>query len=208
MFKTGLLVLTAPLGSLQQKLPAILSSSARYIQDTLYVHLQPGLARQPPWEVKNVASSADVKNLISNLYSHAAASHSNLDVHVLLSNITNTNRVVTAHSLKKGYEVVLTDFSAQDTKDQFVNFVTRSYPSLTRPDIHTIICDAEEVEKGKVIQGTSEQDKSWQSYNHVVLGGTFDNLHSGHKILLSVACLMCEEKITVGVTNGPMNASK
>ena len=34
----------------------------------------------------------------------------------------------------------------------------------------------------------------------VVLGGTFDHLHAGHKILLSMAGLIASEKIIVGVT--------
>jgi len=36
----------------------------------------------------------------------------------------------------------------------------------------------------------------------VVLGGTFDRLHAGHKVLLSSALLRCTERVTVGVT-GP-----
>lgn len=34
----------------------------------------------------------------------------------------------------------------------------------------------------------------------VALGGTFDHLHAGHKILLSMAAWIASEKIIVGVT--------
>jgi hypothetical protein len=34
----------------------------------------------------------------------------------------------------------------------------------------------------------------------VALGGTFDHLHAGHKILLSMAAWITAEKIIVGVT--------
>ena len=34
----------------------------------------------------------------------------------------------------------------------------------------------------------------------VALGGTFDHLHAGHKILLSMAAWIAERKIIVGVT--------
>jgi pantetheine-phosphate adenylyltransferase len=37
-------------------------------------------------------------------------------------------------------------------------------------------------------------------YPVVVLGGTFDHLHAGHKILLSMAAWITSEKIIVGVT--------
>jgi pantetheine-phosphate adenylyltransferase len=41
---------------------------------------------------------------------------------------------------------------------------------------------------------------SVDAYGAVVLGGTFDHLHAGHKILLSVACLLASERIVCGVT--------
>lgn len=34
----------------------------------------------------------------------------------------------------------------------------------------------------------------------VAVGGTFDHLHAGHKILLSMTAWICKEKIIVGVT--------
>ena len=37
-------------------------------------------------------------------------------------------------------------------------------------------------------------------YEHVVLGGTFDHLHSGHRVLLSVSCLLASKRVVCGVT--------
>jgi pantetheine-phosphate adenylyltransferase len=37
-------------------------------------------------------------------------------------------------------------------------------------------------------------------YPVVILGGTFDHLHAGHKILLSMGAWIASEKIIVGVT--------
>jgi hypothetical protein len=37
-------------------------------------------------------------------------------------------------------------------------------------------------------------------FSVVVLGGTFDHLHAGHKILLSMGAWIASEKIIVGVT--------
>jgi cytidyltransferase-like protein len=45
-------------------------------------------------------------------------------------------------------------------------------------------------------------------YRHVVLGGTFDRLHAGHRALLTAAAMLARSAITVGVTTGPMIGKK
>uniref|UniRef100_A0A183CQH1 CTP_transf_like domain-containing protein n=1 Tax=Globodera pallida TaxID=36090 RepID=A0A183CQH1_GLOPA len=49
---------------------------------------------------------------------------------------------------------------------------------------------------------------SGKRYEHVILGGTFDRLHNGHKVLLSEAAMLARKQITCGVTDGKMNESK
>ncbi|KAF8510995.1 hypothetical protein BU17DRAFT_54918 [Hysterangium stoloniferum] len=48
---------------------------------------------------------------------------------------------------------------------------------------------------------------SW-SFPVVALGGTFDHLHAGHKILLSMAAWITEQKIIVGVTDDNLLVKK
>ncbi|KAK6056829.1 cytidyltransferase domain protein [Cooperia oncophora] len=45
-------------------------------------------------------------------------------------------------------------------------------------------------------------------YKKVVLGGTFDRLHNGHKVLLSKAALLAKESIVCGVTHKEMIEKK
>ena len=53
-----------------------------------------------------------------------------------------------------------------------------------------------------------ENESDFEVYNHVCLGGTFDRIHLGHKILLTQAALRCKSKLTVGVTDQAMLQSK
>ncbi|KAI0306623.1 Nucleotidylyl transferase [Multifurca ochricompacta] len=46
------------------------------------------------------------------------------------------------------------------------------------------------------------------TYPVVALGGTFDHLHAGHKILLSMAAWIADEKVIVGVTDDELLTKK
>lgn len=45
-----------------------------------------------------------------------------------------------------------------------------------------------------------DADKAKPSFPVVALGGTFDHLHAGHKILLSMAAWIARKKVIIGVT--------
>ncbi|XP_075489038.1 phosphopantetheine adenylyltransferase-like [Primulina tabacum] len=46
------------------------------------------------------------------------------------------------------------------------------------------------------------------SYGSVVLGGTFDRLHDGHRQFLKTAAVVARDRVVVGVCDGPMLAKK
>ncbi|BGP50532.1 hypothetical protein JCM10450v2_006451 [Rhodotorula kratochvilovae] len=45
-------------------------------------------------------------------------------------------------------------------------------------------------------------------YPVVALGGTFDHLHAGHKILLTMACSLCTTRLVVGVSDDHLLVNK
>jgi phosphopantetheine adenylyltransferase/dephospho-CoA kinase len=56
--------------------------------------------------------------------------------------------------------------------------------------------------------GKVEESQEGKIYSQVVLGGTFDRIHAGHKILLTTALLRCTGKLTVGVTGAQLLKNK
>ncbi|XP_039441653.1 bifunctional coenzyme A synthase [Culex pipiens pallens] len=70
--------------------------------------------------------------------------------------------------------------------------------------------DSEVIELGTKpfeIDGAGLQDGG-KMFGNVVLGGTFDRLHGGHKVLLTQAVLLAQERMVVGVTDENMIKSK
>ncbi|GJT49794.1 phosphopantetheine adenylyltransferase [Tanacetum coccineum] len=46
------------------------------------------------------------------------------------------------------------------------------------------------------------------TYGAVVLGGTFDRLHDGHRLFLKVAAELARDRVVVGILDGPMLSRK
>jgi phosphopantetheine adenylyltransferase len=46
------------------------------------------------------------------------------------------------------------------------------------------------------------------TYEHVCMGGTFDFMHTGHKLLLSLGALSCSRRLVCGVSDAPLLKKK
>ncbi|XP_070584981.1 bifunctional coenzyme A synthase-like [Erythrolamprus reginae] len=221
VFRSGLLVLTSPLSALSLRLVPILASAARLVQETLYVQLQPGLnlsgATQPRFAY--VPATAEVYDLITKLYTDADTHHS-LDVRVLLTNLLNQGANPPAlrfvQNLSQPPEVVLTDYQSADgmqsnpIKRRLERYAISCYSCCSKlrsvllyPD-YELQDNNEELPQDK----TEKSNKPLQSYSDVVVGGTFDRLQNGHKILLSVSCLLAENRLLIGVCDKELLENK
>ncbi|KAH3671660.1 hypothetical protein OGAPHI_000365 [Ogataea philodendri] len=78
------------------------------------------------------------------------------------------------------------------------------HDSLDYPKIIVLPQDLEEVDLPAFTKPSISvtQDATYHQYEVCAVGGTFDHLHSGHKILLTAAVFLTKTKLIVGVT-GP-----
>uniref|UniRef100_A0A914YYM3 Cytidyltransferase-like domain-containing protein n=1 Tax=Panagrolaimus superbus TaxID=310955 RepID=A0A914YYM3_9BILA len=79
-------------------------------------------------------------------------------------------------------------------------------------DVRVLLKEKQGADYGTFLHELNEKDDGIPNdeptpFKHVCLGGTFDRLHNGHKVLLSTAALL-SDKITCGVTGGEMNRKK
>ena len=226
LFRSGLLVLTTPLASLAPRLAPLLTSAARLVNHTLYVHLQPGMSLDGPAQPQSspVQATFEVLDFITHLYA-GANMHTNLDIRILLTNIRtkSTSHPTAASSVQNlahPPEVVLTDFQTLDgsqhnpVKQQLERYATSCYSCC--PQLSSVLLHPD-YEHGQLpvkplddplpstIRPSYPVARSpkqpVRGYRRGAVGGTFDRLHNAHKVLLSVSCVLAQEQLVVGVAD-------
>ncbi|XP_072535078.1 bifunctional coenzyme A synthase [Salminus brasiliensis] len=228
MFSTGVLILTSPLHILPLRLAPVLSSAAQIVERTLYVHLHPGLnlgagAQARPVFIPPVV---DLPTIISRLYSNAADVCGHLDVRVLLTHFwaqpgmpqtgssAPSNPFPAPQILTHSPEVVLTDFPLQDPgQSSLVSQCLQRYaghcyvctPGLSSVFLHPRL---EEVESNDEEQKDTVGREPVETYSDVVVGGTFDRLHSAHRTLLNICCLLANRRFLIGVCDQELLKNK
>lgn len=75
---------------------------------------------------------------------------------------------------------------------------------LTRPGSAAVHSFPPEVQARELLTVAPVQ----RPYRNVVLGGTFDRLHGGHKVLLTEAARLASQRLVVGLADGPLLARK
>lgn len=163
--------------------------------------------------------TSEIRRIVKDFYVFNAKTCSNIDIRVLVGHFQNTDLNFKKYDFKEPCDVIMIDRNvAQSDISVILKSVSKTFNvsplcekvSFLKSD------DSEELGAGaaksqrleestKIKSATSEEI---QQYHHTVLGGTFDRLHVGHKILLSEGCLLGTEKLTVGVTCGEMNKKK
>ncbi|XP_052845475.1 LOW QUALITY PROTEIN: bifunctional coenzyme A synthase [Drosophila gunungcola] len=188
MASTGLLVVSN-IKQLGKSLRAI----EKYV-NSLYIHLNvagststtsPNLPDPPVWG-----------RLISQLYANSSSYVGNqLDLRVLVSPL----RPGSSGSLKllQPVDLIFSDAHHPELCDKL-----RADLNISKP---TIFLEDSPISNLRDQQDASQAPKMYPS---VVLGGTFDRIHLGHKIFLTQAVLRTCKRLVVGVTTPAMTKGK
>ncbi|XP_046373874.2 bifunctional coenzyme A synthase-like [Haliotis rufescens] len=210
MVSSGLLILTQPLTALRGQIPSLLQRVSQVVSDTLYVHLQPIKTRNSNTKflLSPVPVTSEIRKVVKDIYSIGSTVCRQLDIRVLLSHITNHDLKLAKYPLLREYSLVILDNTPTSNElSEDKGFLLEQVKSLflTDADVDFHILDPQ-------ISSSSSSDLSddpvLTTYKNVVLGGTFDRLHVGHKILLSEGCMFANKKLTVGISEGKMNDKK
>ncbi|CAK9797021.1 Bifunctional coenzyme A synthase [Anthophora quadrimaculata] len=199
MANTGLLVLTNP-----TKVIKLLPIIEKHVLKTLYIQYFPEKNIFPcgnhtisnsQWKITPYIQT------VSNIYMDMSSVSACLDIRVLLTSLKNFNLSII--NTKKPVEIVIFDqICSKKEADTFI----QDYLANTSMGCNFVIYhDDQKIEKVNNTIPCVNEDKT---YKNVALGGTFDRIHNGHKILLSEAVLHCTEKLTVGVTDTNMLSGK
>lgn len=213
MFKSGVLVLTyVPRSTFLQK---IITEAAKCVNKTLYVDLLT-TSKTPPEALPKETSSKD--NIISlpayydfmtEVYTKAASLCTDIDVRVLLpAALLTSNPRATANPI----ELCIGNTSSIRNLMEFEHIVNKRYVFHNGTFRLKYLQAADDLQDrdNTDINKTEETDllKDLHTYPGVVIGGTFDRIHNGHKLLIGAAALLATKKITVGVADGPLLQGK
>lgn len=162
-----------------------LAATRKYALGTLYLQLHP--------RFQEVAKPTAFSKFIATVYqSSPKVLGPGVDLRILISSLKSKEII----PVNRPVDYLFYDYCVDPQQDGLD--VTKTYPDSSVIELGTqpFAIDA------------SELIESSETFKNVVLGGTFDRIHAGHKVLLSQAALLAEERLVVGVTDENMIKSK
>ena len=195
MFRCGLLVLSP--SCIQTRVPSLLSQVSREVKEVLYVDIYQS-GNQP---------LGSFYELLIDVYGKHARQLAHLDVRVLLPGVEFNSQSKAVRRLSNKPEVayvrdLFRDKHSTTALPDFKKWMTQRFHSDLDGKLRVL-----EADEDLIISSSNElkaPKPDLKVYKEAVLGGTFDHIHAGHRLLLGAACLLCEYKVTVGLSDGPL----
>lgn len=142
-------------------------------------------------------------------YFQVAQTNPNLDLRFILSppNSAQSPPPAPPPNLQHTVDILLSHMTSFSTLGETPSYQLLSQRvGMTSSDLYHIFQHLSPEEgEGAAISGPMAP---LECYDHVVLGGTFDHMHTGHRLLLTESLLLSRKRLVVGVANGPLLESK
>ncbi|XP_030375685.1 bifunctional coenzyme A synthase [Scaptodrosophila lebanonensis] len=136
--------------------------------------------------------------LISQVYADSSSYvGNNIDLRVLVTPLKPFDSASGLVKLHKTVDVLFSDAHQPELCESW-----RRTLNITKPTIFLQDTDMNDL---ATLESSPQEVKV---YPNVVLGGTFDRIHIGHKIFLTQAVLRATQRLVVGVTTATMTKSK
>ena len=227
MAKSGLLILTSPFSKLKRRVPHVLAAAKNLVQDTLYIYLQPQNSKNVPdpsassatqhFSLQAVPLTYEAVHLVQDFYQVNSQAFQHMDLRVLQGHFTNEKLKFCTYRLSQGYDIILHDFPHHNSENSYdlirdISQCFHSYGAVKNVNIERLsLIPMEETLEPEMKERNHNEDGASQNQvdvkDHVALGGTFDRLHIGHKILFSHACFLTKDSLTIGISDTPLIAS-
>ncbi|GIY05946.1 hypothetical protein CEXT_515141 [Caerostris extrusa] len=187
MYQTALLLLSGPLRFAIESIGPYLKWTNKKVAYRLYIKLEPELYK--PFSKSDTVSLKRLSTIVPVLYDKASSMCKHVDVRILLGN-TEQSQII--RDKPWNFDAILTNCENPKDINNYIElyFGKCSGNIIKLNDINNTVHN-EEVESTFF---------DFQTYKTVCLGGTFDRLHNGHKVLLSESVLKCSEELIVGIT--------
>ncbi|OUC48838.1 dephospho-CoA kinase [Trichinella nativa] len=202
MNSTGLLILTQRSSTLKIGIEFLLLKACQHVKDTLFISVHENLVRQ--------LTTENIWNFVQHTYNASCSLDKSLDVRLMVDSLKR----VGDYKRKLNPETcLLLDCDLSQLGDFFtskerlhlpmqmvmLHFDKQLADMSGLPTQMTTFCSMEKFSKAP---------QTLPMYKHIVLGGTFDRMHDGHKFLLTIALLLTKRQLTCGITCGSMLTNK
>ncbi|GIY75764.1 bifunctional coenzyme A synthase [Caerostris darwini] len=187
MYQTALLLLSGPLRFAIESIGPYLKWTNKKVAYRLYIKLEPELYK--PFSKSDTVSLKRLSTIVPVLYDKASSMCKHVDVRILLGN-TEQSKII--RDKPWNFDAIVTNCeSPKDINNYIELYFGKCCGNIIKlNDINNPVHN-EEVESTFF---------DFQTYKTVCLGGTFDRLHNGHKVLLSESVLKSSEELIVGIT--------
>nr|CAG4637116.1 EOG090X0864 [Ceriodaphnia reticulata] len=183
-------------------LTKIVTSALQKVEKTLYIQV-----KCLPSETK-VSTCNKIVNQLYNISSKSAIDH--FDTRVVLTDFRDSSTCSVPSLNKLQTSQTIDTIITLNPDNSFLEYLENKKDGVLN---EALLVD---LQSGDITSADALVNESSSSlmvnednmYEHVVIGGTFDQLHSGHKMLISAAILRAKKSLTIGVTDGVMIKTK